>query len=172
VLSLDARQWFQSFPAAEQSSLFAGLAESATTQPRDGGRIRAELNACEPAQRPARLALAIATEIQGVRRSTEPLDYDQPMESLGLDSLMGLELRNRLETSLGITLPVALVWAYPTISALAGALCERMGYEPVAESRKTAESDAESSLSEEEAEMLADFVDASELEVKTGAAES
>jgi hypothetical protein len=47
-----------------------------------------------------------------------------------------------------------------------------MGYEPVAESRKTAEPDAESSLSEEEAEMLADFVDASELEVKTGAAES
>ncbi|MBV8347679.1 MAG: SDR family NAD(P)-dependent oxidoreductase, partial [Mycolicibacterium sp.] len=135
VFSLDARQWFQSFPAAEESSLFAGLAESATTQRRDGGRIRAELDAAEPAERPARLALAIATEIQGVRRSTEPLDYDQPMESLGLDSLMGLELRNRLETNLGITLPVALVWAYPTISALAGALCERMGYEPVAESR-------------------------------------
>jgi len=52
---------------------------------------------------------------------------------------MGLELRNRLETTLGITLPAALVWAYPTISALAGALCERMGYEP----------DTESSLSEE-----------------------
>ena len=53
------------------------------------------------------------------------------MESLGLDSLMALELRNRLEASLGITLPAALVWAYPTISALAEALCERMGYEPV-----------------------------------------
>ena len=172
VFSLDARQWFQSFPAAEESSLFAGLAQLATTQRRDGGRIRAELDASEPAERPARLALAIATEIQGVRRSTEPLDYDQPMESLGLDSLMGLELRNRLETTLGITLPVALVWAYPTISALAGALCERMGYEPVTESRKTAEPGGESSLSEEEAEMLVDFVDASELEVQTGAAES
>jgi phthiocerol/phenolphthiocerol synthesis type-I polyketide synthase C len=172
VFSLDARQWFQSFPAAEESSLFAGLAQLATTQRRDGGRIRAELDASEPAERPARLALAIATEIQGVRRSTEPLDYDQPLESLGLDSLMGLELRNRLETTLGITLPVALVWAYPTVSALAGALCERMGYEPVTESRKTAEPGAESSLSEEEAEMLVDFVDASELEVQTGAAKS
>jgi phthiocerol/phenolphthiocerol synthesis type-I polyketide synthase C len=50
------------------------------------------------------------------------------MESLGLDSLMALELRNRLEASLGITLPAALIWAYPTISGLAGALCERMGY--------------------------------------------
>ncbi|MGB8211886.1 MAG: SDR family NAD(P)-dependent oxidoreductase [Mycobacterium sp.] len=172
VFSLDARQWFQSFPAAGESSLFTGLAESATTQRRGGGRIRAELDAAEPGERPARLALAIATEIQGVRRSTEPLDYDQPLESLGLDSLMGLELRNRLETTLGITLPVALVWAYPTISALAGALCERMGYEPVTESRKTAEPGGESSLSEEQAEMLVDFVDASELEVQTGAAKS
>jgi hypothetical protein len=47
-----------------------------------------------------------------------------------------------------------------------------MGYEPVVESRETAESGAESSLSEEEADMLVDFVDASELEVETGAAES
>jgi len=162
VFSLDARQWFQSFPTAEGSSLFAGLAESATTQPRGEGRIRAELDAAQPAERPTRLAAAIATEIQGVRRSTEPLDYDQPMESLGLDSLMGLELRNRLETTLGVTLPVALVWAYPTISALAGALCERMGYEP----------DTESSLSEEEMKLLADVVKASELEVQTGAAKS
>ncbi|HET9563571.1 MAG TPA: SDR family NAD(P)-dependent oxidoreductase, partial [Mycobacterium sp.] len=134
VFSLDARQWFQSFPAVEGSSLFAKLGESAMVERRGGdGRIRAELDAAEPAERPARLASAIANEIQGVVRSIEPLDHDQPMESLGLDSLMALELRNRLEATLGITLPVALVWAYPTISALAGALCERMGYEPVTE---------------------------------------
>ena len=153
VFSLDARQWFQSFPAAEGSSLFAKLGESATIERRGGGRIRAELDAAEPAERPARLAAAIANEIQGVRRSTEPLDHDQPMDSLGLDSLMALELRNRLEATLDITLPAALVWAYPTISALADALCERMGYEP----------GTESSLSEEEMELLDDLVEASEL---------
>ena len=48
---------------------------------------------------------------------------------------MALELRNRLEAALGITLPVPLVWAYPTITALAGALCERMGYEPIVDTR-------------------------------------
>ena len=103
---------------------------------RDGGRIRAELDAVEPGARPARLASAIADEIRAVLRSTESLDHDQAMESLGLDSLMALELRNRLEASLGITLPVALVWAYPTISGLAGALCERMGYAPADERPK------------------------------------
>jgi phthiocerol/phenolphthiocerol synthesis type-I polyketide synthase C len=165
VFKLDARQWFQSFPAAEGSSLFAGLAESATSPRRGGGRVRAELDAAEPGERAARLAAAIATEIQGVRRCADPLDYNQPTESLGLDSLMALELRNRLETTLGITLPVALVWAYPTISALAGALCERMGYEPTDESRVAAKPDAEAPLSEQEAELLADFVDASEREL-------
>ena len=133
VFSLDARQWFQSFPAAEASSLFATLGESAKIERHGGGRIRAELDAAEPAERPALLASAIANEIQGVRRSVEPLDHHQSMESLGLDSLMALELRNRLETTLGITLPAALVWAYPTTSALAEAVCERMGYEPVTE---------------------------------------
>jgi phthiocerol/phenolphthiocerol synthesis type-I polyketide synthase C len=131
VFSLDAKQWFQSFPATQESSLFARLAESLSIESvelRDRGRIRAELDAADPAERPARLASAIADEIRSVLRSTEPLAHDQAMESLGLDSLMALELRNRLEASLGITLPAALIWAYPTISGLAGALCERMGY--------------------------------------------
>jgi phthiocerol/phenolphthiocerol synthesis type-I polyketide synthase C len=172
VFSLDARQWFQSFPAAQGSSLFAELGKSVQAGQRGGGRIRAELDAAEPAERPAQIASVIANEIQGVRRSTEPLAHDQPIQTLGLDSLMALELRNRLEAALGITLPAALVWAYPTISALAGALCERMGYETGADGSEMAEPGTESSLSEEEAELLADLVEASELAAQTGAAKS
>ena len=141
VFSLDAKQWFQSFPATQDSSLFAKLAESTAIEATDhsgGGRIRAELETVDPAERPAWLASAIADQIRAVLRSTEPLDHDQAMESLGLDSLMALELRNRLEASLGITLPAALIWAYPTISGLASALCERMGYASMAETTETA----------------------------------
>ncbi len=170
VFSLDARQWFQSFPAAAGSSLFAKLQDSVTVERRSGGRIRAELDACEPGERPARLATAIADEIRAVLRSTQPIDHDRPMESLGLDSLMALELRNRLESSLGTTLPVALVWAYPTVTDLAGAMCERLGYAPPAEAGQT--SDTEPELSDEEMELLSDLVAASELEVATGGGES
>ena len=97
------------------------------------------------------------------------------MESLGLDSLMALELRNRLETSLGITLPVALVWAYPTISGLAGALCERMGYVDAGDGAAAADlaaDEPEATLADDELDLLADLFDASELEATTGAAES
>ena len=115
----------------------------------------------------------IADEIRAVLRSSDPIDHDRPVESLGLDSLMGLELRNRLETNLGTTLPAALVWAYPTITDLAAALCERLGYEPsepLSGAPKT--SDAQPSLSDEEMELLSDLVEASELEAATGGGES
>uniref|UniRef100_UPI003F95EDBB SDR family NAD(P)-dependent oxidoreductase n=1 Tax=Mycobacterium sp. TaxID=1785 RepID=UPI003F95EDBB len=169
VFTLDARQWFQSFPAAAGSSLFAKLQESITVERRGGGRIRAELDACDASERPSRLACAIADEIRAVLRSTEPIDHDRPMESLGLDSLMALELRNRLESSLGTTLPVALVWAYPTISDLAGAMCERLGYAPQADDQQA--SDDEPELSDEEMDLLSDLVAASELEAVTGGGE-
>ncbi len=165
VFSLDARQWFQSFPAVAGSSLFAKLHDSAALKSgerRGGGPIRAQLDALDAAERPGHLASAIADEIRGVLRSTDPIDHNRPLETLGLDSLMGLELRNRLEASLGITLPVALVWAYPTITDLATVLCERMDYALPAAARET--SDAETELSDEELDLLSDLVDASELE--------
>lgn len=39
---------------------------------------------------------------------------------------MALELRNRLQAALGANLPATLVFDYPNIEALAGALHERM----------------------------------------------
>lgn len=168
VFSLDARQWFQSFPAVAGSSLFAKLHDSAARksgQRRGGGAIRAQLDALDAAERPGHLASAIADEIRAVLRSGDPIDHHRPLETLGLDSLMGLELRNRLEASLGITLPVALVWAYPTISDLATALCERMDYATPAAAQEI--SDTEPELSDEEMDLLADLVDASELEAAT-----
>ena len=169
VFSLDARQWFQSFPAAAGSSLFARLRDTTAIE-RGPSRLRAELDALDASQRAAALASAIADEIRAVLHSSEPIAHNEPIESLGLDSLMALELRNRLEASLGITLPAALVWAYPTISDLAGALCERLGYAPTSDAPGPPEADPV--LSDEEMELLADLVEASELEATTGAGES
>ena len=79
VFALDARQWFQSFPAAAGSSLFAKLQESITVERRSGGRIRAELDASDAGERPARLASAIADEIRGgaaLNRTDRPRSAD------------------------------------------------------------------------------------------------
>src|ERR1700730_11241479 len=50
VFSLDARQWFQSFPAAAGSSLFTRLRDVTTVEHRSDGRIRAELEALDASE--------------------------------------------------------------------------------------------------------------------------
>ena len=56
--------------------------------------------------------------VLGLDRSMR-LDPRTPLRDLGLDSLMTLELRNRLEADYGLRLSATLVWNYPTIAALA-----------------------------------------------------
>jgi myxalamid-type polyketide synthase MxaE and MxaD len=47
------------------------------------------------------------------------LDTRRPLGTMGLDSLMAIELRNRLEALLGRPLSATLAWNYPTVEALA-----------------------------------------------------
>ena len=50
---------------------------------------------------------------------TFPLDPEQSLFDLGMDSLMALKLENRLERSLGRTFPATVPFDHPTITALA-----------------------------------------------------
>ncbi len=54
-----------------------------------------------------------------LRQASNRIDASTPFRSLGLDSLMGLELRNRLEAELAVRLSATTVWNYPTVKALA-----------------------------------------------------
>ncbi len=75
---------------------------------------------------------AIETFIKGhvaqvLRQAPSRIETTKPFRSLGLDSLMGLELRNRLETELSLQLPASVVWNYPTVQSLAPHLASLLG---------------------------------------------
>ncbi len=69
---------------------------------------------------------------QVLRMSPSRIDTRRPFKALGLDSLTGLELRNRIERAVGLKLPASLIWNYPTIDELGPHLLDLMGLNAVA----------------------------------------
>jgi len=62
-----------------------------------------------------------------LRQTPSRIDLGKPFRSQGLDSLMGLEVRNLLERGLGVAVPATLIWNYPTVSVLAVEVARRAG---------------------------------------------
>lgn len=62
-----------------------------------------------------------------LRSSPSRIPADRPLQALGLDSLMALELRSRLERCTGLSLPATLALNYPTLRALGNYLGSRLG---------------------------------------------
>jgi acyl transferase domain-containing protein/NADPH:quinone reductase-like Zn-dependent oxidoreductase/acyl carrier protein len=74
-----------------------------------------------PTLTPERVEEALLAEIRRVLDLGEDVRIDpgEPLERLGLDSLMAVELRNRIGQMLGANLPATILFDYPSIDALA-----------------------------------------------------
>ena len=130
----------------ERPSILSELAETCRSRARTGvgrhsvrsdtGRrsdLLVELSAVESDwQRKTLLEQHVcATVAKILRTDADRVAADTPLQELGLDSLMGVELRNQLMRTLKLRLSATLTWRYPTIELIADYLSLQL--QPVAE---------------------------------------
>lgn len=120
-----------------------------------------DLAALPPTRRIERLAGLIEVHARGLLTLGDaPLRHDRPLNELGLDSLLAVELRNRLGTLAGTSLPATLLFNYPTIVALAEHLATLMVPIPSPEPDPTSPQDPAGAMEEEVLSLDDDDLDA------------
>ncbi|AGC45624.1 polyketide synthase [Myxococcus stipitatus DSM 14675] len=131
VLRLDARQWFEFYPRTASVPFFAELpreAEAPRSGSAQGTSLKQALESAPPAGRLDLLEGHLREQLGRVLRiPAARIDRTAPFKSIGVDSLMSLELRNRIEASLGLKLSAALLFTYTHTASLAEHLLERLG---------------------------------------------
>ncbi|WP_206342214.1 type I polyketide synthase [Streptomyces ureilyticus] len=118
-VALDPQRWIETYPATASLSSWRSLATMDRSAADTGLRnVTAE-------QRRGLVENMVRRDAAMVLRiDPDKLARDVPLKSLGLDSLMSLELRNKLEASLGLRLSPTLLWKYGSLSRLGAALSD------------------------------------------------
>ncbi|HWD00814.1 MAG TPA: type I polyketide synthase [Candidatus Sulfopaludibacter sp.] len=92
------------------------------------GGMRKKVEAASPVERREMVQdylRAQAAKSLGVG-DARAIDCDQGFFQMGMDSMMAVALKTRLETDLDCALARTVVFEYPTVKALAGMLCETL----------------------------------------------
>ena len=171
ALPVDWSKMFNGADSRQPPSLYSEVSKPLGTALSAGGEVRSQKDdfahrlLAEPAAR--QLALlkahveAAASRALGATEA-KSLDPRRPLHELGLDSLMSVELRNALATSLGRPLSTTLLFDYPTVESLTHYLAKNVLNLEFANRTSAEETDAPTSkdleelqaMSESEAESL------------------
>jgi phthiocerol/phenolphthiocerol synthesis type-I polyketide synthase C len=115
--------WVQFYPTGAGDMLEALLSDAPSSGPApaaDGG-TRSALLAAPAEERPALLEAYLVEVIRRVLRipASKALASNLPLNRFGIDSLMAVELKNRVEADLGVVLPVSKILLSSGVSKLA-----------------------------------------------------
>ncbi|WP_052509248.1 type I polyketide synthase [Kitasatospora griseola] len=130
VVPVDWDEWGRGYRALSGSHLLtelvgagAGDGSTGSRPARRGGPVlpgREELAALPAAERSGALAAQLLTAVAAVLgASPDALEPQAPLISLGLDSLMAVELRNAIDQALGVNVPISDFLKGATVRALA-----------------------------------------------------
>ena len=155
-----APPFFDEVAAASRVAGARGAGDAAA-----GPDLAEALDQAPPGERRARLLALLQEELARVLGfgSGAEIDPEQPFLELGVDSLLAVDLRNRLEAGLAVSLSATLLFDHPTPAALADHLLAELDGR-AASGATGAEGAGE--LDEDEAELLAELEALSEEEVE------
>ena len=135
VMPANWPEWWQYHPRAAKSALFANLVQlEIGRQPINTSDVdhvptlsRAKVAETPIAERPRLIEEFISEQLSRVLRiDVDELDIHQSLGNLGIDSLMAVELRNHVQASLGIVIPVAQLLQDPSIAQLAQGILDQL----------------------------------------------
>ena len=115
VAVADWEAYVAQFPAAPGFyEDVAGRRAPAARPPADGS-LRERLRQVPAPERRRELVQLCRSQVMEELGFTEPIDTRRPLDELGLDSLMSVNLANRLETVLGVRIPIVHLIQGPSV---------------------------------------------------------
>ncbi len=105
-------------------SRLGGQAPSKVRKREEKKDLRAKLEGVAPGARKGVVLAFVKAEVAKILGLPDPeaVDPDQGLFDMGMDSLMAVDVKSRLEAGAGQPLPATLTFNYPTVAALTGFL--------------------------------------------------
>jgi len=129
ILRLSLHQWFDFYPHVAGNPYWSELQREHAAERSPSSRVtfRQTLERKAVAERLPVLEQHVMEQVGHVfRLDAARIDRLSSFKSLGMDSFLSLELRNRLEFSLGVRLSATLLFTYPNPAPLSDYLLDRM----------------------------------------------
>lgn len=103
------------------------LARAAGRSSRDGPQFIINFLDFPENERADKIKDFLRQQVAGVLKiDSSGIETDRPLSDFGLDSLTSFELKSRIETQLGLSLPIGSFLQRPTIDAIVPAIAERL----------------------------------------------
>jgi acyl transferase domain-containing protein/acyl carrier protein len=134
VVPFDYARWCDFYPRARSEPVFTRLREIHGMSHQGMGAVaRQAIEAAEPGERRALVEAYLRERVGKILGYAEDrVDPERDLRGLGLDSLMAVELRNAVETELGMTAPSMTFLSGGTISELAEAILDERAVDVMA----------------------------------------
>lgn len=131
VMPVDWSRWQKLYPAFSRAPLLEQVMREETVEtarkPDAGSSVRSIILAAAPEERAGRLQDYLAEQVSRILGFAQgSLDIDQSVSHLGMDSLMAVELKNRVETNLGVVIPMVQLLQGPSVVELTSIVLERL----------------------------------------------